>query len=206
MKLASAPRPDAYSRTSPNRSRSRRTTSRSWSESFFTQPRAEEPLSASTWRAPPIVACPRTRRSCNLVAAGLGCAAWSGSAVSALRATSRGRLLSPPAARARGQARRLTGWLMARLQSSLTHLIAGKVHALHGQPSAACENRRPRLAYDRVNAAWPWSRQSGPCLFFMLANETSLKRSSVMALMAALLQALIAIALVGAAGQFVFTA
>ena len=39
----------------------------------------------------------------------------------------------------------------------------------------------------------------------MLANETSLKRGAVMALMAALLQALIAIALVGAAG-FVFQA
>ena len=39
----------------------------------------------------------------------------------------------------------------------------------------------------------------------MLANETSLKRGAVMSLMAALLQALIAIALVGAAG-FVFQA
>jgi nickel/cobalt transporter (NicO) family protein len=40
---------------------------------------------------------------------------------------------------------------------------------------------------------------------YMLANETSLKRGAAMALMAALLQALIAIALVGAAG-FVFQA
>ena len=39
----------------------------------------------------------------------------------------------------------------------------------------------------------------------MLANETSFKRGAAMALMAALLQALIAIVLVGAAG-FVFQA
>ena len=97
----------------------------------------------------------------------------------------------------------LTGWLMAQ-QSSLTHLIAGKVHALHGQPSAAWGLVGLGLAYGVVHAAGP-GHGKAVLASYMLANETSLKRGAVMALMAALLQALIAIVLVGAAG-FVFRA
>ena len=97
----------------------------------------------------------------------------------------------------------LTGWLMAE-QSSLTHLIAGKVHALHGQPSAAWGLVGLGLAYGVVHAAGP-GHGKAVLASYMLANERSLKRGAVMALMAALLQALIAIALVGAAG-FVFRA
>ena len=138
-----------------------------------------------------------------ILLAGLGCAAWSGSAVSALAQ------LSPrPFAVAGGEGGGggqggLTGWLMAE-QSSLTHLIAGKVHALHGQPSAAWGLVGLGLAYGVVHAAGP-GHGKAVLASYMLANETSLKRGSVMALMAALLQALIAIALVGAAG-FVFQA
>ena len=97
----------------------------------------------------------------------------------------------------------VTGWLMAE-QSSLTHLIAGKVHALHGQPSAAWGLIGLGLAYGVVHAAGP-GHGKAVLASYMLANETSLKRGAVMALMAALLQALIAIVLVGAAG-FVFQA
>ena len=60
------------------------------------------------------------------------------------------------------------------------------------------------LAYGVVHAAGP-GHGKAVLASYMLANETSLKRGAVMALMAALLQAVIAIALVGAAG-FVFSA
>ena len=89
-------------------------------------------------------------------------------------------------------------------QSSLTHLIAGKVHALHGQPSAAWGLIGLGAAYGVVHAAGP-GHGKAVLASYMLANETSLKRGAAMALMAALLQALIAIVLVGAAG-FVFQA
>jgi nickel/cobalt exporter len=97
----------------------------------------------------------------------------------------------------------VTGWLMAQ-QSSLTHLIAGKVHALNGNPSAAWGLIGLGLAYGVIHAAGP-GHGKAVLASYMLANETSLKRGAMMALMAALLQALIAIALVGLAA-FVFRA
>ena len=97
----------------------------------------------------------------------------------------------------------LTGWLMAE-QSQLTHLIAAHVRALHGQPGAAFGLVGLGLAYGVVHAAGP-GHGKAVLASYMLANERSLKRGAVMALIAALLQALIAIALVGAAG-FVFRA
>ena len=89
-------------------------------------------------------------------------------------------------------------------QSQLTHLIAAKVHALHGNPSAAWGLIGLGLAYGVVHAAGP-GHGKAILASYMLANEKSLKRGAVMTLMAALLQALIAIGLVGAAG-FVFRA
>ena len=134
---------------------------------------------------------------------GLGFAAWSASAASALA-----QLPPRPFAVAGGEAGGgaeggLTGWLMAQ-QSWLTHLIAAKVHALHGQPSAAWGLIGLGLAYGVFHAAGP-GHGKAILASYMLANEKSLKRGAVMALIAALLQALIAIALVGAAG-FVFRA
>ena len=134
---------------------------------------------------------------------GLGLAAWSGSVVAAAA-----QLAQRPFAVAGGEggggaAGGITDWLMAQ-QSSLTHLIAGKVHALHGQPSAAWSLVGLGLAYGVAHAAGP-GHGKAVLASYMLANETSLRRGAVMALMAALLQALIAIALVGAAG-FVFQA
>jgi nickel/cobalt exporter len=133
----------------------------------------------------------------------LGCAAWGGSAVSALA-----QLTQRPFAVAGGEGGGggeggVTGWLMAE-QSSLTHLMAAKVHALHGQSSAAWGLMGLGLAYGVVHAAGP-GHGKAVLASYMLANETSLKRGAAMALMAALLQALIAIALVGAAG-FLFQA
>ena len=95
----------------------------------------------------------------------------------------------------------LAGWLMAQ-QSWLTHLIAARVHALHGQPSAALGLVGLGLAYGVVHAAGPGH---GKAVLASTCWPTLAQARRLMALMAALLQAVIAIALVGAAG-FVFTA
>ena len=97
----------------------------------------------------------------------------------------------------------VTGWIMAE-QSQITHLIAEKVHALHGQPSAAWGLVGLGLAYGVVHAAGP-GHGKAILASYMMANERSLKLGAVMSLLTALLQALVAIGLVGAAG-FVFNA
>ncbi len=130
----------------------------------------------------------------------LGIAAWGASV-----ATAPAQLSPRPFAVAGGEGGGgtgggLTGWLMAE-QSSLTHLIAAKVHALHEQPSAAWGVIGLGLAYGVFHAAGP-GHGKAVLASYMLANESALKRGAVMALMAALLQALVAIALVGAAGFF----
>ena len=132
----------------------------------------------------------------------LGCAAWSAS-VGAASAQFASRPFAVAGGEGGGGAGGLSGWLMAQ-QSWLTHLIAGRVHALHGQPSAAWELVGLGLAYGVVHAAGP-GHGKAVLASYMLANETSLKRGALMALLAALLQAAIAIALVAAAG-FVFSA
>jgi ABC-type nickel/cobalt efflux system permease component RcnA len=142
-----------------------------------------------------------TKRS--IVRIGLGWAAWSASVVAAAAQLSQRPFAVAGGEGGGGAEGGLTGWLMAQ-QSSLTHLIAGKVHALHGQPSAAWGLIGLGLAYGVVHAAGP-GHGKAVLASYVLANETSLKRGAVMALMAALLQALIAIGLVGAAG-FVFRA
>ena len=142
-----------------------------------------------------------TKRS--IVRIGLGWAAWSASVVAAAAQLSQRPFAVAGGEGGGGAEGGLTGWLMAQ-QSALTHLIAGKVHALHAQPSAAWGLIGLGLAYGVVHAAGP-GHGKAVLASYMLANETSLKRGAAMALMAALLQALIAIVLVGAAG-FVFQA
>jgi Spy/CpxP family protein refolding chaperone len=71
-----------------------------------------------------------------IVRIGLGWAAWSVSVVAAVAQLSQRPFAVAGGEGGGGGEGGLTGWLMAQ-QSSLTHLIAGKVHALHGQPSAA---------------------------------------------------------------------
>jgi len=134
---------------------------------------------------------------------GLGFAAWA-----ATVATAAAEYSSRPFAVAGGEGGGgaqggVVGWLMTE-QSWLTHLIAGKIHALHQQPSAAWGLIGLGLAYGVVHAAGP-GHGKAVLASYMLANERSLKRGAVMALLAALLQALVAIALVGAAG-FIFRA
>lgn len=91
----------------------------------------------------------------------------------------------------------LTGYLMAE-QSRLTHLMAEQVHALHGNPSALWGLVALGLGYGVFHAAGPGH---GKALIasYMMANETSLRRGIVMALLAALLQATVAVVLVGVA-------
>jgi nickel/cobalt transporter (NicO) family protein len=134
---------------------------------------------------------------------GLGWAAWSASVVAAAAQLSQRPFAVAGGEGGGGGEGGLTGWLMAE-QSALTHLMAAKVHALNGDPSAAWGLVGLGLAYGVVHAAGP-GHGKAVLASYMLANETSLKRGAAMALMAALLQALIAIALVGAAG-FVFRA
>jgi nickel/cobalt transporter (NicO) family protein len=134
---------------------------------------------------------------------GLGVAAWAASVATALAQFSQRPFAVAGGESGGGGAGGVTGWLMAE-QSWLTHLIAAKVHALHDQPSAAWGLIGLGLAYGVFHAAGP-GHGKAVLASYMLANEKSLKRGAVMALVAALLQALIAIALVGAAG-FVFRA
>ena len=91
----------------------------------------------------------------------------------------------------------VTGYLIAE-QSRLTHLMAQQVHALHGNPSALWGLVALGLGYGVFHAAGPGH---GKALIasYMMANERSLRRGAVMALLAALLQATAAIVLVGAA-------
>ena len=132
-----------------------------------------------------------------------GSAAWAGSAAGALAQFARRPFAVAGGEGGGGGNGGVAGWLMAE-QSSLTHLMAAEVHALHGQSSAALGLIGLGLAYGVVHAAGP-GHGKAVLASYMLANETSLRRGATMALMAALLQALIAIALVGAAG-FVFQA
>jgi ABC-type nickel/cobalt efflux system permease component RcnA len=76
--------------------------------------------------------------------------------------------------------------------------MAEQVHALHGNPSALWGLVALGLAYGVFHAAGPGH---GKALIasYMLANERSLRRGAVMALLAALLQATVAVVLVGAA-------
>jgi ABC-type nickel/cobalt efflux system permease component RcnA len=78
------------------------------------------------------------------------------------------------------------------------------VHALHEHPSAALSLIGLGVGYGVFHAAGP-GHGKAVLASYMLANEKSLKRGAGIALMAALLQALVAIGLVGAAG-FVFRA
>jgi nickel/cobalt exporter len=91
----------------------------------------------------------------------------------------------------------ITGFLMAE-QSRLTHLMASQVHALHENPSALWGLVSLGLGYGVFHAAGPGH---GKALIasYMMANEGSLRRGTVMAFLAAILQATVAVALVGAA-------
>jgi ABC-type nickel/cobalt efflux system permease component RcnA len=91
----------------------------------------------------------------------------------------------------------LTGWIMAT-QSSLTHLIAADVKALHDNPAAMWGLVGIGFAYGVVHAAGP-GHGKAVIASYMLASDRALKRGLVLAFLAALLQGAVAVALVGAA-------
>jgi len=104
-----------------------------------------------------------------------------------------------------GAAGGLAGWLLSE-QAYLNHLIAAAVKALHDDPSAIWGLAGLSFAYGVFHAAGPGH---GKALIasYVLANERALRRGVALAFLAALLQALVAIALVaGAAAAFHATA
>jgi nickel/cobalt transporter (NicO) family protein len=96
-----------------------------------------------------------------------------------------------------GQATGITGWILAE-QAQLVHLMTGWMKALHGDPSALWGLVGLSFLYGVVHAAGPGH---GKALIasYMLANERALRRGIILAFLAALLQAFVAIALVGIA-------
>jgi len=91
----------------------------------------------------------------------------------------------------------LTGWLLAE-QSQFTHLIAGHIKSLHGDPSAAWGLVGLGFAYGVFHAAGP-GHGKAVIASYMMANDRALRRGVVLAFLAALLQGAVAIALVGIA-------
>jgi ABC-type nickel/cobalt efflux system permease component RcnA len=91
----------------------------------------------------------------------------------------------------------IVGFLLAE-QSCLTHLMGQQVHALQTDPSALWGLVALGLGYGVFHAAGP-GHGKAVIASYMMANERSLRRGIVMAILAALLQATVATVLVGAA-------
>ena len=91
----------------------------------------------------------------------------------------------------------VTGWLL-NMQSVLTHMMSGKLHALSQDGSAFWSLVGLGLAYGVFHAAGP-GHGKAVIASYMLANGRAVKRGAVVALFAALLQGMVAVALVGVA-------
>jgi len=91
----------------------------------------------------------------------------------------------------------LTGWLI-EMQSQLTRLIAGEVHALHGDPTAIWGLVGFGFAYGVFHAAGP-GHGKAVIASYMMASDRALKRGLVLSFLAAALQGAVAVALVGVA-------
>ena len=102
-----------------------------------------------------------------------------------------------PGGEAGGAPSGLGGWILG-VAAWLNHLMAGEVRALHGDPAAIWGLVGLSAAYGVFHAAGPGH---GKALIasYMFANERALRRGVAMAFLAALLQALVAIALIGVA-------
>jgi nickel/cobalt transporter (NicO) family protein len=96
-----------------------------------------------------------------------------------------------------GQAAGMAGWILAE-QARLVHLMTAWIKALHEDRSALWGLAGLSFLYGVVHAAGPGH---GKALIasYMLANERALRRGIILAFFAALLQAAVAIALVGVA-------
>jgi nickel/cobalt transporter (NicO) family protein len=102
-----------------------------------------------------------------------------------------------PGGEAGGAPTGIGGWILG-VAAQLNHLMAGEVRALHSDGSAIWGLMGLSAAYGVFHAAGPGH---GKALIasYMLANEQALRRGIVLSFLAALLQALVAIALIGVA-------
>jgi nickel/cobalt transporter (NicO) family protein len=102
-----------------------------------------------------------------------------------------------PGGEAGGAPTGIGGWILG-VAAQLNHLMAGEVRALHSDGSAIWGLIGLSAAYGVFHAAAPGH---GKALIasYMLANEQALKRGIVLSFLAAVLQALVAISLIGVA-------
>ena len=89
----------------------------------------------------------------------------------------------------------VVGWLLS-VQSTLTHAIANDVKALHDNPSAVWALVGLGLVYGVVHAAGP-GHGKAIIASYVTANDRAVRRGVVLAFLAAMLQALVAIVVVG---------
>ena len=87
------------------------------------------------------------------------------------------------------------GWLL-NAQSLLTHAMARELHALSSDSTAIWALIGGGLLYGVAHAAGP-GHGKAVIASYMMANEAALKRGLVLALLAAMLQGAVAVALVG---------
>ena len=90
-----------------------------------------------------------------------------------------------------------TGWLLSE-QSQLTHMMSARIHALGADSSAMWGLAGLGLAYGVFHAAGP-GHGKAVIASYMMANDRALARGIVLSFLAALLQGLVAITLVGVA-------
>jgi ABC-type nickel/cobalt efflux system permease component RcnA len=112
-------------------------------------------------------------------------------------AQSAARPFALPGGEAGGMPTGIAGWILG-VAAQLNHLMAGEVRALHQNPSAIWGLIGLSAAYGVFHAAGPGH---GKALIasYMLANEQALRRGMILSFLAAILQALVAIALIGIA-------
>ena len=89
----------------------------------------------------------------------------------------------------------IVGWLL-NVQSVFTHLITRDVKALHADPSALWGLLGLGLLYGVAHAAGP-GHGKAIIASYVTANDRALRRGVILAFLAAALQALVAIAIVG---------
>ena len=94
-----------------------------------------------------------------------------------------------------GSASGIAGWILAK-QSEFERLLSGAVRAVKGDGHAMWTLAGLSFAYGVFHAAGP-GHGKAVVASYMLANERALRRGLAIALMAAVLQGLVAIAIVG---------
>jgi nickel/cobalt transporter (NicO) family protein len=112
-------------------------------------------------------------------------------------AQSTARPFALPGGEAGGAPTGFAGWILG-VAAWLNHLMAGEVKALHTDKSAIWSLIGLSAAYGVFHAAGPGH---GKALIasYMFANERALRRGVILSFLAAILQALVAIALIGVA-------